>query len=151
MQFPPADGENLAGQQRSFPRDFDGARTIALVAFDFKHRAALDTWFPFISRLASGGTTRGLLFPVLSESMRGMKAMITMAMRKETDSPEAREATVPLFVDLDAFCASLGIADYSDIHTFLVEVGGTISEHRVGPYDESAGSAIEARAAAPIS
>jgi hypothetical protein len=144
MQFPDVAGENLAGQVLSFPRDFGGARTIALVAFDLKQRADLETWVPFIDRFARGGTARGRLFPTLPRSMRIMKRMIVATMRKGAPTIEAREATVPLFVDVDEFCQQLDIADRSNIHAFVVESDGSISEHRVGPYTAVAGAAIEA-------
>jgi hypothetical protein len=149
MRFPEVEGESLAGQPFLFPRDFHGARTIALVAFDLKARDDLETWVPFIDRFARSGDARGRLFPVLSRSMRLMRRMIATTMRKGAPSAESREATVPLFVDIDEFCTALDITDRSNIHTFVVESDGSISAHRVGPYDASAGSAIEARVTKP--
>jgi hypothetical protein len=144
MQFPEVEGVSLAGQRFSYPRDFSGARTIALVAFDLKARADLDTWVPFIDRFARDGTVRGRLFPTLPRSMRMMKGMIATTMRKGAPTREAREATVPLFVDMEEFCTALDITDRRSIHTFVIEDDGEISEHRVGPYNEFAGTAIEA-------
>jgi len=150
MRFPEVEGENLAGQQFSFPRDFGGARTIALVAFDFKQRADLETWVPFIDRFARDGTARGRLFPTLPRSMRMMKRLIVATMRKGAPTREAREATVPLFTDIEEFCAALDITDRARIHTFVVESDGSVSEHRIGPYDEPAGTAIEAHVKAAV-
>jgi hypothetical protein len=149
MRFPEVEGENLAGQPLVFPRDFRGARTIALVAFDLKGRGALDTWVPFIDRFARAGIARGRLFPALSHSMRMMKRAIVTTMRKGAPNAEAREATVPLFVDMDEFCSLLEITDRGSIHTFVVESDGSISEHIVGPFSVSAGAAIEAHLNAP--
>jgi hypothetical protein len=149
MRFPEVDGENLAGQPFVYPRDFVGARTIALVAFDLKGRAALDTWVPFIDRFARGGIVRGRLFPVLPRSMRMMRRMIAATMRQGAPSAEAREATVPVFVDIDDFCAALHIVDRATIHAFVVEPDGAIAVHRSGPYTEAAGAAIEASVTIP--
>jgi hypothetical protein len=148
MRFPEVEGENLAGQAFMYPRDFDGARTIALVAFDLKQRTELETWVPFIDRFARTGIARGRMFPALSRSMRMMKRMIVSTMRSGAPSPEAREATVPLFVDIDEFCAALEITDRRRVHAFVVESDGSISAHRSGPYDESAGAELEARVTA---
>ena len=149
MHFPEVQGENLAGQPLSFPDDFHGSRTIVLVAFDFKQRADLDTWAPFIGRVARGDGARARLFPVLPRAMRKVEKMIVMTLRKDAAEPAAREATVPLFVDVDEFCLALGIADRDLIHTFVVVEDGSISAHFSGLYDEAAGQSIEAHVAKP--
>lgn len=148
MRFPEAEGENLAGQPFVYPRDFAGARTIALVAFDLKQRADLETWVPFVDRFARSGVARGRVFPALSRSMRMMKRMIVSTMRSGAPSAQAREATIPLFVDLDEFCAALDITDRGRVHAFVVEPDGTISAHRGGPFDPSAGAELEAHVTA---
>jgi hypothetical protein len=149
MYFPEVQGENLAGQPVSFPDDFRGSRTIVLVAFDFKQRADLDTWGPFIDRIARGDGTRARLFPVLPRAMRMMEKMIVMTLRKDAAEPAAREATVPLFVDVDEFCLALGIADRDLVHTFVVVEDGSVSLHCAGLYDDAAGRLIEAHVAKP--
>jgi hypothetical protein len=143
MRFPDAEGENLAGQPFVFPRDFSGGRTIALVAFDFKQRDELETWVPFIDGFARTGAARGRLFPTLPRSMQMMKRVIAATMRKDAATAEAREATIPLFVDVDEFCATLGIVDRGRIHAFVVETEGLIRAHHIGPYDAFAGAALE--------
>ncbi len=150
MRFPEVAGENLAGQPFLFPRDFHGARTIALVAFDLRQRDDLETWVPFIDRFARTGAARGRLFPVLSRSLRMMRRMVATTMRKGAPSAESREATIPLFVDVDEFCLALDIADRTSIHVFVVESDGSISAHRIGPCDASAGGAIEAHIGRPL-
>jgi hypothetical protein len=144
MYFPEVQGENLAGQPLSFPDDFLGSHTIALVAFDLKQRADIDTWTPFIDRIARNDGTRARLFPVLPRAMRMMEKMIVMALRKDIEEPAAREVTVPLFVDLDEFCSALEIGDRDLIHTFVVAADGSIRAHVSGLYDEAAGRSIEA-------
>jgi hypothetical protein len=145
VRFPAVVGDNLVGDGFEFPRDFAGARTIALVVFDIGQRAAMETWVPFIDRFARDGSVRGRLFPVLSRSLRLMKSMITSTMRKNAPSPEACEATIPLFVEIDAFCAALEIGERDNVHAFVIEADGTVSEHVRGPFTELARTAIEAR------
>jgi hypothetical protein len=149
MYFPEVQGENLAGQLLSFPADFYGSRTIVLVAFDFKQRADIDTWAPFIDHIARVEGARARLFPVLPRAMRMMEKMIVMTLRKDASEPAAREATVPLFVDLDEFCGALDIADRDFIHTFVVAEDGSIRAHIAGLYDDAAGRAIEAHVKNP--
>ena len=143
MRFPDTEGENLACQELAFPRDF-GVRTIALVAFDLKARDDLESWVPFIDRFARAGRINGRVFPVLSGSMIKMKGVILAAIRKTTPAaPEVRAATVPLFVDIDAFCAALGISDRTAIHILVVEPDGAVLEHRTGPYSQPVAALIE--------
>ncbi|MGD0473373.1 MAG: hypothetical protein ABSB70_09140 [Candidatus Velthaea sp.] len=144
MYFPEVQGENLAGQLLSFPADFRGACTIVLVAFDFKQRADLDTWAPFVERMTNGDAARARLFPVLPQALRMMEKAIVLTMRKDATEPVAREATVPLFVDVDEFCAALEIADRALIHTFVVAEDGAIRAHCAGLYDDAAARTIEA-------
>jgi len=147
MHFPDVRGESLTGEALAFPRDFAGGRTIALVAFDLKARAQLETWVPFIDRFARNGTVRGRVFATLPSSMRIVKSAIIATMRKSAPSAEARSATVALFVDLEPFCAALEITDRASVHTFVIETDGTVSAHYAGPYTAAAGTAIEARVA----
>jgi hypothetical protein len=149
MYFPEVQGENLAGQPLSFPDDFRGSHTIALIAFDFKQRADIDTWAPFINRIARNDGPRARLFPVLPRAMRMMEKMIVMTLCKDVAEPAAREATVPLFVDLDEFCSALAIVDRDLIHTFVVAADGSIRAHITGLFDEAAGRAIEAHVGRP--
>jgi hypothetical protein len=149
MYFPEVQGENLAGEPLSFPDDFHGRRTIVLVAFDFKQRADLDTWAPFVERIALGNGARARLFPVLPRAMRMMEKMIVTTLRKDAAEPAAREATVPLFVDIDEFCDALEISDRDLIHTFVVVEDGSIRAHLTGLYDDAAGRLIEAHVTNP--
>jgi hypothetical protein len=149
MVFPDVEGENLAGQSFVFPRDFSSVRTIVLVAFDFKQRSELETWMPFIDGFARRGVARGRLFPTLPRSMHVMKRVIAATMRKAAATTEEREATIPLFVDVEEFCTALNITERGCIHTFVVESEGLIRAHCIGPYEPSAGAAIEAHLKQP--
>lgn len=148
MQFPSVQGENLTGEKLAFPRDFGNRRTLAIVAFDLKARGALESWVPFIDGFVRAGTVNGRVFPVLSRSMQIAKGMIVTAMRKAVPT-EARPATVPLFVDLDEFCAALDIADRSAIYVCVIDPDGTVRERQAGPYSVAAAAALEAQLTAP--
>jgi len=145
MRFPAARGETLGGQAVEFPRDFAGGRTIAIVAFDLKQRAQCESWVPFIDRYARTGVVRGRLFAAVPNSMQLMKRMIVATMRQGAPTPEARDATIPLFVDLDAFCSGLQVRDRSRIQTLLIESDGLISAQHAGAFAEAAGNALAAK------
>jgi hypothetical protein len=144
MRFPVVESESLSGAAFVAPADFVGSPTIALVAFDLAQRAELETWLPFVDALVRAGTARGRVFAVLAHSLKLMKAMIVSTMRSAAPGPDVRAATVPLFVDIDAFCAELGIGDRTVIAVLLIQPDGSISVHRSGAFSTAAGDAIVA-------
>ncbi len=143
MRFPTVEGENLAGVRCAFPRDF-ARLTIAIVAFDLKQRADLESWVPFVEGYARGGTADGRVFPVLPRSMRMMKGMILTTMRKAAPSVESRAVTVPLFVDIDEFCSALQIVDRAAIQVYVVTPEGSVLMRTSGPYVATAAAEIAA-------
>jgi hypothetical protein len=74
-----------------------------------------------------------------------MKTMSQSTMRKSAPSPEACEATIPLFVEIDAFCTALEIAQRDDIHALVIEPDGRVSDRVRGPFTAAGGATIEAR------
>ena len=145
MRFPECCGDDLTRAKVCFPRDFAGLPTLAIVAFDVNARAALESWLPYVEHATREGTVRGRLFPVLSSGMKLMKGAIESMLRKAEPATEARAATVPLFVDVDAFAAALGILDRTQIEVLLLTPDGSVVERVIGPYTEAAGSALAAR------
>jgi hypothetical protein len=145
MQFPAVEGDNLLGTHFTFPADFDGGPTIAIVAFDQASGPHVASWLPFIDGYAANGCARGRLFGILGTSMRLMKTMVDVALRKAAADPAAREATIPLFVDIDAFCAALAITDRRTVSVFVVEPGGEIVARATGAYSDAAGDALRDR------
>ncbi len=142
MHFPQVEGRNLDGRPFVFPRDFRQI-TIAIVAFDVKQRAELESWVPFIDGYARPGSVDSFVLAALPLNMQLFERILAATLRKGAPSPEARAATIPIFVDLDDWCTSLEIADRSTIALFVVAPDGAVLGHHSGAYEVAAAAEIE--------
>lgn len=147
-RFPAVRGEALDGTAFSAPRDLAGMRTVALVGFALEHRPELETWVPYVDRLVRGDNgVRARLFVGLGVP-KLVRAGIVAAMKAAVSEPELRRATIPLFVNVDAFCRALGIADRAHLTLLLVEPDARIVWRGSGPFSEAAGASLAAALAA---
>jgi hypothetical protein len=142
-RFPAVTGEALDGTPFAAPRDLAGMRTLALVGFALEHRPELETWVPFVDRLVAGGGVRARLFVGLGVP-KLVRGGIVAAMKAAVTAPELRAATIPLFVDVDAFSRALGIGDRAHLTVMLVEPDGRIVWRGSGPFSEAAGASLTA-------
>jgi hypothetical protein len=143
-RFPAVTGEALDGTPFSAPRDFAGTRTVALVGFALEHRPELETWVPYLDELVRRGNgVRARLFVGLGVPKIVRKGIIA-AMKRAVTAPELRAATVPVFVDVEAFCRGLGIGDRAHLTILLVEPDARITWRGSGPFSEPAGASLTA-------
>lgn len=141
-RFPAVSGEALDGSPFVAPRDLAAGRTVAFVAFALEHRPELETWVPFIDRLVrSRADVRSRLFTAIGAPGL-MRKPIVAAMKAAVPAPELRASTIPLFVNVDAFARSLGIADRSHLTILLVEPDGRVTWRGSGPFSEAAGASL---------
>ncbi len=142
-RFPAVTGEALDGTPFSAPRDFAGMRTVALVGFAVEHRPELETWVPYLDALVRRGGARARLFVGLGGPKLVGKGIVA-AMKAAVTAPELRAATIPLFVNVDAFSRALGIGDRSHLSILLVEPDARIVWRGSGPFSEPAGASLTA-------
>jgi hypothetical protein len=144
VRFPAVTGEALDGTPFVAPRDLAGKRTVALVGFALEHRPELETWVPYIDTLVrSRDDVRARLFIGLGMP-KFVRGGVVAAMKAAVTAPEQREATIPLFVDVDAFSRSLGLGDRAHLTILLVEPDGRIVWRGSGPYSDAAGASLTA-------
>ncbi|HEV3088881.1 MAG TPA: hypothetical protein VGX96_16840 [Candidatus Elarobacter sp.] len=147
-RFPAVTGEALDGTPFSAPRDLAGMRTLALVGFALEHRPELETWVPYVDRLVNSDSgVRARLFVGLGVP-KLVRAGIVAAMKAAVTAPELRASTIPLFVNVDAFCRAVGIGDRAHLTVLLVEPDGRIVWRGSGPFSEAAGASLSAALAA---
>lgn len=142
-RFPAVAGEALDGSPFSAPRDLAGSRTVALFGFALEHRTELESWVPFLDPLARAGAVRVRLFVPLGVP-KLLRGSVVGAMKAGVTQPELRASTIPLFVDVDAFCAALGIVDRKHLSMLLVEPDGSVSWRGDGSFSEVAAAALSA-------
>ncbi|GAC1402112.1 MAG: hypothetical protein NVSMB64_01360 [Candidatus Velthaea sp.] len=145
MTFPAIAGENLLGAKVAFPGEIGSLPVLAVVAFDLKQRAEVESWLPFIEGLQQQGAVRVRLFAVLSRGMKLLRGPIVKAFRGAAVQAAQREATVLVFDDVDAFCSALEIVDRGAVQVFLVAAGGTVVARANGPFAAEAGTRLRER------
>lgn len=143
-RFPAVAGEALDGTSFAAPRDLAGGRTVALIAFGLDQRAELESWVPFLDALARPGTVRVRLFIPLGVP-KLLRGSTVAAMKAAVTQPELRASTIPLFVDVDAFCDALAIVDRKHLNVLLIEPDGSVRWRGSGPFGETVRAALTER------
>jgi hypothetical protein len=145
--FPPVTGEALDGTPFG-PTDGSGTRTVALIGFGIEQRSELEAWGPAVESLVrSQPDVRARLFVVLKPKPKVMRAMVLAGLRKAVTAPELRAATIVVFTDPDAFCASLGIGDPSHPAVVVLDEAGRVVWRALGAFSLAAGTSLAAAAA----
>ncbi len=137
-QFPTVSGFNLNRQELVFPRDFEGKINLVIVPFQQYQQAVVNTWIPFAQDLES--EVPGFLYyelPTIYEMPSFSRTFINEGMRAGIPDATARERTITLYLDKEAFKSGLGIASEDEISLFLVDREGNIIWRNSGGYSES--------------
>lgn len=142
-QFPAVSGYNLNRQEFEYPRDFGGDLNLVIIAFQQQHQIIVNTWIPFAQEVEA--TFPGFIyyeFPTIYEMSALSRTFINEGMRVGIPDQTARERTITLYLDKDAFNSALDIPSENDIHLFLVDQDGNILWSTVGEYTEDKASEL---------
>lgn len=143
-RFPVVAGEALDGTPFAAPGDLAVGRTLAMIGFALEHKSELESWVPYVDALVrSRPDVRARLFVGLG-TPKWLRRGIVAAMKAAVSAPEQRAATIPLFVDVEAFAGSLGISDRAHLTLLLVEPDGRIVWRGSGPFSDAAGASLTA-------
>jgi hypothetical protein len=143
MHFPTVSGRNL--QRRSFevPRDLDGALNVLLIAFQRWHQSLVDTWVPFLQQAEEKHSDlRYYELPTLQQLNPLSRVFINEGMRAGIPDPLARERTVTLYLDKEAFREALDLPNEQDIHLFLIDRQGTVLWRATGAFAPEKAAAL---------
>lgn len=141
MQFPSVTGSNLEGRRFRLPRDLEGEHNLLFIPFQRWHQDWVDTWVPFARQLgAEVGGFRYYELPTLPRMNPFYRASLDLGMKMGIPDRAAREATITLYLDKDAYRQALGIPTEETIVVMLVERSGAIRWRTTGPYDEAKGA-----------
>jgi hypothetical protein len=136
-QFPVVSGYNLNRQEFEFPRDFGGDLNLVIIAFQQYHQTIVNTWIPFAQETEA--TYPGFIyyeFPTIYEMPAISRTFINEGMRAGIPNQTARERTITLYLDKEAFKSALDIPNEDNIHIFLVDRDGDILWRTTGEYTE---------------
>jgi len=127
MQFPTVAGKNLERNSFHLPRDLDGQLNVLLIAFQRWHQSLVDTWVPFLQRLeAEHPELRYYELPTIQHLNPLSRVFINEGMRAGIPDPTARERTITLYVDKEAFRRTLHLPHEEDIYVLLVDRQGEV-------------------------
>jgi hypothetical protein len=142
--FPEVEGDNLEKRSFRLPWDFEGQANLVFVAFRRSQQVEVETWLPFAKRLVE--THPGLRFyelPTLSNRVGLARYFIDNGMRRGIPDRRAREVTIPLYLEKEAFLGALDIENEASIHVLLVGREGRIHWRAEGPLTEESAAGLE--------
>ena len=134
-RFPLVSGYNLQREEYQFPADFGGDLNLLLVPFQRQQQRDVNTWIPSAQTLER--TYGGLIYyelPTIYRLPALSRTFINEGMRAGIPDQTARERTVTLYLDKEAFKDALAIKGEDEIQLFLVDREGTILWRGTGPH-----------------
>lgn len=146
-QFPPLKGIDLLGESRQLPDTFAGELNIVAVAFRQEQQEAVNSWIPVAEDLMQ--RYDGLRFyeiPLIYEMTALGRAWVNNGMRSGILDNIARERTITVYTDRDAFWEIMDMQE-SEISLLLVDDRGQILWRHDGVADEEAIAALRRQVA----
>ena len=143
MRFPAVSGSNLQREDLSLPNDFAGELNVLLIAFQRWQQSVIDAWIPFVRQLEK--TYANVTYyelPTIQSMNRVAQRFINEGMRAGIADPVARERTITLYLDKEAFCRVLNLRDEEDIHILLVDRAGKVLWRAEGVFSREKGASL---------
>ena len=125
--FPELEGSNLEGKKFVLPKDFEGELNLTLIAFLREQQALVDTWLPLARSLQDRYEGfRYYELPTIYRANPAYRWFINTGMRRGIKDPEARAATITLYLDKKKFRSSLQLPHEGTIYALLVDKRGRV-------------------------
>jgi len=145
ITFPAITGENLEGQEFTFPADFGGDLNLVLIAFSQGQQGQVDTWLSYAEGLELESSELSIYeIPVLGSSYRLLRSVIDGGMRSGIDDPEARARTITFYGNKPAMMEALALETERTIHALLVKADGEVVWQAQGEAVEDSIAGLEA-------
>jgi hypothetical protein len=142
--FPPVQGSNLERRQFRLPGDFEGERNLVLIAFRREQQFDVDTWSAPIKGLRERfPDLRFYELPTIKRGNPVFRFWLDSAMRAGIPDRTAREQTITLYLDKEAFRAALDLPSEETIYALLVDRQGRVLWRAEGPFTEAKGRELE--------
>ncbi len=140
MLFPPVQGSNLERRQFHLPGDFEGERNLVLIAFQREQQAEVETWnAPIHELLNRYPDLRFYELPTIKRGNPVFRFWLDSAMRAGIPDRTAREQTITLYLDKEAFRSALDLPSEETIYALLVDRQGRVLWRAEGPFSEEKG------------
>jgi hypothetical protein len=134
VTFPDVTGRNLEGRTLRLPADFEGDRSIVLVAFRQRQQREVDSWMPELNALRAADPDLAVYeIPTLSSGWTPLRGWIDGGMARGIKSQAVREVTVTLYINKGPFKDALAINSEATIHLLLLDREGRVTFRTTGP------------------
>jgi hypothetical protein len=144
-QFPTGTGSNLQRRKLTLPQDFEEERNLVIVAFHQWQQTQVDTWVPFARQLEeSHSRVRYYELPTIQRRNTLSRTFINEGMRAGIPDPVARERTITLCVDKNAFRQALQLPREDDIYVLLLDRQGQVLWRTEGSFAPEKGDSLTA-------
>ncbi len=144
LTFPTVRARNLLRELITLPADLRGERNLGLIAFQQWQQRLIDTWLPFAQSLEQARP--GLCyyeFPVIQSLNVIARTFINEGMRAGIPDPTARERTITLYTDKEAFRRSLGLLREETIYAVLFDRQGRVYWRAEGEFSAEKGDSLQ--------
>lgn len=143
MRLPAVSGSNLDRQRLRLPEDLEGELNLVLIAFQQWHQRQVDTWLPLARELeATYPALRYYELPTIRRLNVVARTFINEGMRAGIPDPVARERTITLYVDKEAFREALDLAGEDNVYVLLLDREGRVLWRAEGAWAAEKGEAL---------
>ena len=143
--FPSVTGSNLQREKRNLPEDLEGELNLVLIAFQQWHQTQVNTWIPFARQLEE--THSGVRYyelPTIQRLNVLARTFVNEGMRAGIPDPVARERTITLYLDKNAFREALQLPNEDDIYVLLLDRQGRVVWRAEGAFTSEKGESLAA-------
>jgi hypothetical protein len=145
MQFPAVTGSNLKRKKLNLPEDLEGQLNLVFIAFQQWQQTQVDTWLPFGRQIEENyPAVRYYELPTIQRFNVLARTFINEGMRAGIPDPVARERTITLYLDKNAFREALQLPDEDDIYVLLLDRRGRVLWQAEGAFTPEKGESLAA-------
>ncbi len=144
-QFPTIIASNLADEQFTLPKDFQGDLNIVLIAFRMEQQYDVDTWLPKVKEIVrENPSLRYYELPTIGGLWTLMRGQIDNWMKAGIPDMNARKATITLYTNTQNFREPLLLPSEDRIYVLLVDKSGKVWWKSDGRYADEKLASLKA-------
>lgn len=143
--FPIVEGIDLIGEIRELPASFEGKLNIVTVAFERDHQDDVNPWIDLAIEIMSDyPAIRFYEVPLIYEINAPYRMFINNGMRSGIPDKAARERTITVFTDRNAFITPMKMKT-DTIYTLLLDEKGRILWRSADVLTDEKGAQLKAK------
>ena len=132
--FPKVSGSNLEGRKFQLPGDLEGEINLIFIPFQRWHQDWVDTWVPSAKEIMQKfAGLRYYELPTLPRMNFVYRMSLDYGMKTGIPDRSAREATITLYLDKEAYRRALDIPNEETVVVMLITRQGEILWRTEGP------------------